>query len=246
MYCISNEIGKKVVSLYEMKNMGIVNNILFSSKTKKAKYLIIVDEEEEFNRYVVDMKSIYSFGSDIITLKNSACLQPYENLELEISGYYNPIFDTIITVNGKNMGFIKDVVLSKDYNISHMITNDDQKIMPKDCLCFNHHNLILKEKEGLSSLASFKPNKVIAIPEDASSRLVTTLSVNQPATAKSSTILPNKAITNFSFLIGRNISKNILSSNGELLFKQDTTINSLTIDKARTFGKLKELMEASH
>lgn len=245
MYSISNEIGKNVISLYEMKKVGIINNILFSNKTRKAKYLIIVDEEDDYKRYVVDIKQVYSFGNDIITLKNSTCLHSYENLELEISGYYNPIFDTIITLNGKNIGFIKDVSLTNTYSINYMTTDSGQKIQIKDILCFNHHALILKEK-GVTTLAQFKPTKTIQIPEECTNQLVTTLQVGSAKPAEQNTILPNKAITNYHFLIGRIVKRNILAYNGDLLIKENTQINSSIIDKARTFGKLKELMEASH
>lgn len=244
MYCISNEIGKNVISLYEMKKVGVVNNILFSNKTRKAKYLIIVNEEEDYKRYVVDIKQVFSFGNDFITLKNCTCLQSFENLELEISGYYNPIFDTIITLNGKNMGFIKDVTLTSTYAIHDMIDNNGQKLQIKDILCFNHHALILKEK-GMTTLAPFKPTKTIEIPEESTRQLVTTLEVASNTPTQPSTILPNKAITNYHFLIGRIVKKNILAGNGELLIKENTKINSIVIDKARTFGKLKELMEVS-
>ena len=247
MYYISNEIGKKIFSLYDMKQVGVITNILFSNKTKKATYMIVVNEEEDFHRFVIPMKHIYQLGHDVVTIKNTSCMQPYENLDLEISGYYNPIFDTIIDGYGNNYGYIKDVLLSKGYKIVNFI-NDKNEILPLDnIVCFTHQTILYKEKETTLHRSQFRPRKHIDfeyVPE----QKVTIQEVTQPATqtiSNHTTILPNKTIANYNFLINRIVKKNILASNGDVLIKENSRISSIVIDKARMFGKLKELMEFS-
>lgn len=234
MYFISNEIGKPVTSLFEMKTVGIVTNILFCNKTKKAKYLIIT-EEDDYQQFVISVDAIFHFGEDYVTIKNVSALQPYENLMLEISGYFNPIFDKIISPYGKYFGFVKDISINRCYKISHFVDNLDNIINLKDIVCFNHHTVLVKDKQKFT-LAQMKPKSIQDI-KPITEQIVT---ISQPPLKT-----PTKTITNYNFLIDRIVNKNIIANNGDLLIKKDTRVNSQTIDKARTFGKLKELVEYS-
>jgi len=56
---------------------------------------------------------------------------------------------------------------------------------------------------------------------------------------------PKRIITDYRFLLNRMLSDNIILSNGEVLIRKGSKINSKIIEKARTFGKLVELTQKS-
>ena len=55
------------------------------------------------------------------------------------------------------------------------------------------------------------------------------------------TQVPPRIISDYNFLLGRNITENIYSYNGELIAYKDTPVTVAIVDKARTSGKLLEL-----
>lgn len=65
---ISELISKPVISLYNCKLEGIVENIIFNKYNKVVKYFIVFNEEDDV-KYILDVKDIQNTKSDAITIK---------------------------------------------------------------------------------------------------------------------------------------------------------------------------------
>ena len=62
---------------------------------------------------------------------------------------------------------------------------------------------------------------------------------------KNNTILPQRTVANFNFLLNRKVSKNIVNFNGEIIIKENQIINSKVLDIAKNNGKIRELTKYS-
>lgn len=117
----------------------------------------------------------------------------------------------IITEKGKICGILSDLMLSKDFKITKIITNG-KNIANAEILSISEDNLIIKKT---SKQPSVKQTKLC---ED---KMITTVS-------------------NYSFLIGRILQKD-LHTNGQIVLKAGTKICKTDIDTAVRYGKLIDL-----
>ena len=93
-------------------------------------------------------------------------------------------------------------------------------------------------------IAKFRPNFRLekSITQSDSSK-VTILTNTKQETSQD--IQNNKIITDFRFLIGRILNKDILALNGEIIAKNGNVINKDIVNKASYYGKLVEIARYS-
>ncbi len=220
-------ISLPVVSLYDQKQVGVVTNILVNT-SKKITALVIVDEEQ-YNSYIIYTKDIYALGHAAVIVKNSSMLQLQSNVELSLTKLCSPIRQIIVDVNGDYFGQVTNLEFDNKFQILSVNSFDQKFTANMIHLC--SHMVVVCEKKF--SVNKFKPNsKITANIKPADLPMVNILSTQ---------ILPKREVTNYSYLIGKIVTKDILNINGEVIVKQNTKINSFVLDKVKNFGKLKEL-----
>lgn len=231
---VSNIISSYVVSVYNGQIEGIVNNILFNNK-KQAKYLVISQNDEQF--LVLETKDIYKTGEGAVIIKNSDVLSLMESSELKMKECFSPINSIVVSIDGNYIGHVSDIGLDNKYNIKNFIV-DGQVFDLNKVINISESAIIINTLDIKTNLSKFKSKTKIVIGNERITNQTVSVMSNQ-------TILPNRTMLNYNFLIGRKVSKDILNFNGEIIIKENQTVNSKVLDIARINGKLRELIKVS-
>lgn len=233
---VSNIISSYVVSIYDGQIEGIVSNILFNNK-KRAKYLIISQNDEQF--LVLDTKDIFKLGDGAVLIKNSNVLTLLENVELKTKECFSPINSIVVSIDGKLLGHVADIELDKKFNITNFVTSKNETINLSKTVNMSETAIICCDNGNKPKLSRFKQKKTIHFPSgEKLNEVVNILEKNE-------TILPNRTVVNYNFLVNRKVTKNILNFNGEIIIKENQIINSKILDIARINGKIRELTKYS-
>ncbi len=235
MLKVSNIISSYVVSVYNGQIEGVVSNILFNEK-KRAKYLIISQNDEQF--LVLDTAKIYKIGDGAVIVKNSNTLDLMASKELEIKNCFSPINSIVVSLNGNFLGYVSDIELDEKLNMKNFVVREGEVINLNNIVNISDSAIIISTDEKKPKLGNFKEKSKIQISLNNSNEIVNILE-------KPDTILPNRTVTNYNFLINRKVSKNILNFNGEVIIKENQIITSKILDIARINGKIRELTKYS-
>ena len=231
---VSNIISSYVVSVYNGQIEGIVSNILFNDK-KQAKYLIISQNDEQF--LALETKKIYKTGNGAIIIKNNDVLELMESVEYRLKEYFSPINSIVVSIDGNYLGHVSDIELDDKYNIQNFIV-DGQSYALNKVVNISESVIIINTLNKPQKLANFRSKNKIVISRKKKKNQTVNVMENQ-------TILPNRTIVNYNFLIGRKVSKDILNFNGEIIIKENQIVNSKILDIARINGKIRELTKVS-
>lgn len=255
MLNISKLISLPVISVYDGQIVGIVKNILFSPKKLKAAYAQILSDDENIEM-ILQFKNIYKIGDDAILIKNKHVLELYLEKENQLKNYYNPITCPLFSVSGVFISNVKDITIDDKYNIINIETYLSNIIKVASLLNFSNNCTILHDSDKKYKLGNFKQRKTIKILEN--ERKVTLQqnleedSINlddiKNLTSENNVLKvqqPSKLIADYRFLINRKVKKTLLTSNGELIIKENDIITKHVIEFARKNGKLVELTHYS-
>lgn len=237
MWKVSNIISSYVVSVFNGQIEGVVSNILFNEK-RHAKYLIISQNDEQF--WVLDTANIFKLGDGAVIIKNSDCLNLMASKELEIKNCFSPINSIVVSLNGNFLGYVTDIELDEKFNILSFSSTNKNAVSLNEII--NLSESVIITTHGVNNkpkLSRFKTKQQInKIQPKSDTRVVSALT-------EPDTILPNRTVTNYNFLINRKVSKNIVNFNGEIIIKENQIINSKVLDIARINGKIRELTKYS-
>ena len=231
---VSNIISSYVVSVYNGQIEGIVSNILFNDK-KQAKYLIISQNDEQF--LALETKKIYKTGNGAIIIKNNDVLELMESVEYRLKEYFSPINSIVVSIDGNYLGHVSDIELDDKYNKQNFIV-DGQSYALNKAVNISESVIIINTLNKPQKLANFRSKNKLVISSEKIKNQTVNVMENQ-------TILPNRTIVNYNFLIGRKVSKDILNFNGEIIIKENQIVNSKILDIARINGKIRELTKVS-
>jgi len=244
MISLSQIINKKVISVFECEELGNISGI-YVDKKLKCNYLVI---NKDNMQWLLKPNTIL-YINDVIIIKNKSFVNLKDNLTLALANQSTLLNSYVYNVEGNYMGIIKDVYFSKGYNTDLIILDNNEQIMTRNILNIAN-NMCIISTDTPHKISNFRPK---SIPNHKQTKLLDTLVETCKAPEK---IIPEKinppptAIstqTNFDYskLLGRKINKNIISSNGEILFKAQTYITKDCIKKIKTFGKLYEILKFS-
>lgn len=242
MFKISNIISMPVISIYEGEFQGIIYNIMFDFKNKKCKYLCILNEEEGIQK-VLKLSDIYLVGDECIFIKN--------NSVLELECIYNmdminstPLNSKCYNMNGKMIGTSIDILLDKKFNLQSIILNNGESINSNQIV--NMSNSIILSNQSPINISKFKPKQKTYIDNIAENKVVLLSPTKKTNIIQEKTNnTQNKIITDFGFLIGRKLNKDITAINGEIIAKNGNTITKEIVHKASFYGKLAEITRYS-
>lgn len=247
----SEIISKKVISIYEAKFIGIIEDILINKRSHKLMYLKIYDELND-TYFLLNIKNIYSFGKSAVLIRNASLLHLAENLESVKKDGYNPLNTLVLNLQGEEIGTICDITFSNKFIAeSAVISGHSEQIHIKDFLNIGKDVSIINSSIS-KKLFHFSPKKKMPRATDYKVNIIS----NNPVAIETEEEQekeqeaevhgqPKRIITDYKFLLNRKITDNIYLSNGELLLKKNSTINAESITKARLNGKLVELTQKS-
>lgn len=238
MINVSQLISLPLISIYDGQILGIIKNVKFNPKTNKATYAEILCEEEDSNK-VLNLKNVYKFGENTVLIKNKEILELFEEKELELTTLYNPITCPIFSIDGKFIGSVNDIELNKNLEINKIKICNDQEFQKHQILNFSNNCLILNCEDKKHKLCNFKSKQNISSFKIENKVEIQTLTNNNQESQTNTK--PHRVITDYRFLLNRNIIKNIYSPNGELIAKENSKVTAKIIETARSCGKLIEL-----
>lgn len=239
---ISEIISSNVISLYEGEELGYAYNIAFDYKTKKCKYLYILNEEENLIN-IAKFCDIYKIGIDCIYIKNSSLIELENNNECDLTRCKSPLNLKIYDACGKYLGVCHDIEIDDNNSIISLILNEEKKIEADKII--NIGSVIIVGDKKIS-LSKFKPDKLIKIAKTPREEKVAILDKEVEPIPKAKDSTPqNKIITDSRFLMGRKIIQDVIAFNGEMIARCGTTINKDILNKASLYGKLIEIARFS-
>ena len=223
-------ISLPVINIYDTKIEGIIEKIYINSITKKIEQLIVYNEDSDTYKTVL-FSQIYKIGSESIFIKNSSKITLSENLQPLPDHFVFPINAKCYNFEGAFMGSFQDAHIVKNAISSITINN---KHYSSSSIIAMSNNLILISQNSHVKISNFQPTKKI--------KKHTSNNNEEPRVNILNSLQPNKEITNYNFLINRVITKDIKNSTGEIIASKDTFITTKTINKLRSYRKLKELV----
>lgn len=240
MNYISDIISTPVISLYEGDYIGIIYNIMFDYKQKKCNYACIINDEDSIP-HLIKFKDIFKIGKSCIYIKNKSVLNLELNCDKEIEGNANPLNLKVFDLECNYLGTSHDIIIDENYYLSKIILNNGKEINKDDIFNIGKSAIIIGNSK--ISIQKLKPLQKV-IKQEKSEQKVVILSdfIEQSNLEKTQN---NKIITDFRFLIGRILNKDILALNGELIAKKNSVITKDLINKASHFGKLVEITRYS-
>lgn len=248
MYKISEIISSPVISLYESEFQGTIYNIIFDCKTLKCKFLCVLNEEDNIEKFI-DLNNIYKVGKNCVFIKNISLIELKSNFDYHVCNHSSLINLPIYDLNGNYIGIVSDIELDNKFNLEKIYLNNEQFIEHNKLLNFGKTIILISDIS--INLTKFKPklktinknqnsNKVIILSQSPTFTTNPKLSYNATQNNQN-----NKIITDYHFLINRTITKDILALNGELVAKQNSKITKEIINKASLYGKLIEVARHS-
>lgn len=241
MIKLSEIISSPVISLYESEFQGIVYNAVFDAKQKKCKYLCILKEEEGIQR-LLQSNDIFLVGDECLFIKNNSMLELQYNFDSNISTYFNPLNLPVYNMDGKMLGTSTDVIVDEKLNIIAIELNNGESI-PAQYICNLGKNIILTNEKRVN-ISRFKPKTINTTQKIKHDHKVVILSPT-PKQDQQNNHGTEKIVTDFKFLIGRSLIKDILANNGEIIAKNGTLLTKDIINKASLYGKLVEITRYS-
>lgn len=236
---ISLLIGKPVVSIFDGNLEGYVLSVLFDKKMNKLQWIVFFDDETQEEK-IVEAKSIYRIGQDAIMTKNTQNILLMDTLQ---DGGINIIGYSFFDIKGKLLNKISDVEIDENYKCKSIILKDNTSINQSEILSIGKSVVI--KKDAKVKLSNFCPK--VRIRSTKKDEQINVQIQEKPENI--STVvnpIPKKILTsNYNFLIGRKLGKNIYSDAGNLIAKINTKITSQTIDFASKNGKLRDLTVCS-
>lgn len=247
MNLLSEIVSKPVLNLYSGKIEGTVKNVCFNECYKKIQSLNIFDEEEE--EYILNANKIYNIGKNSIVIKNNEAL--ILSINQEECNENNPINLEVYSTSGNYLGRLVDIELNEKFEVENFITTE-QKIEYKKIVNVGQ-NIIINDTDKQIKLCNLKPKQIKQ--KNVELQNVTIMpKISEPTLEQAEEIvedkksykinaepLPQKAVGNTNFLIGRKALKTIYGINNEVIIKKDTLINAKNLENAKKHSKLVEL-----
>lgn len=241
MYKISNIISTPIISLYEGEDLGIIYNILFDTKTKKCKYLCVLNEIENVEKSL-EINDIYQIGKDCIFVKNNT------NLELKCNNDHNyftcisAINLNVFDINGVLLGKCIDIELDNKFSIENIILNNNTSIPASRIINLGKSVIIISEKT--IRINKFKPKQELHAFNQNDKVYILNVQEQTPSNTKLQTS-NNKIIIENNMLKNRIATQDIIAYNGELIIRKGSQITQKTLTIASMYGKLIELTRYS-
>lgn len=240
MYKISDLISTPVISLFECEYLGIINNIYFDSKQKKCTYVCILNESENIKK-IIKIQDIYKIGKECVFVKNKSNINLKTDCDKELFNSFSLINLLVFNLEGLKLGISHDIIIDKNFNLDKIILNNSQELNSKEIFNISK-SMILISKSKISTL-KFKPKSNVIKQNIPNNKVII---LNKDKQEEKEPITNNeKIITDYRFLIGRKLLKDIQSFNGEVIAKKSTAISKDIIKKASLIGKLVEVARYS-
>lgn len=222
---LSNIIGLPVFSIYECQSVGYVLNVVLNHKLNKISHIIISDEDNE-TIYTINIYNIYKITSECLLIRNNTKLSVNQIKENSVMN------NIILTIDGQK-DYVKDVLIDQNYNIKS-IQGQKLNFGFLDVLCKQNNIILLKPNNPQIKRKNFRPRlKKVNIPKTDAHPVSILDNISRPTLIK---------VNNTAQTIGKHLSANLYSHQNEILAAKGSVVTQSTINIARQFGVLNQLI----
>lgn len=155
---VTEILSKPVISLVDSKTEGIIKSIVFDKSFKRAKWLVLFDNNEHLEDKALSIQDIYSLGENAVVIKNADILNLYLSCT-KTDEVCLPINNNVYTTKGKFLGSVKDLVLNDKYYIEKLILENEQEVDIKNILASGEDAVIVQADNENVNIANFKRKK---------------------------------------------------------------------------------------
>lgn len=155
---VTEILSKPVISLVDSKTEGIIKSIVFDKSFKRAKWLVLFDNNEHLEDKALSIQDIYSLGENAVVIKNADILNLYLSCT-KTDEVCLPINNSVYTTKGKFLGHVKDLVLNDKYYIEKLILENEQEVDIKNILASGEDAVIVQADNENINIANFKRKK---------------------------------------------------------------------------------------
>lgn len=255
----SELITKPVISLYDSTVEGVIITARFSKNIKKIQSFIVEsnNDYDAIDEYELESKDIYKVGQDAIMIKNNYKL----NFNTSADKMDSPINYTIYTTSGNRLGKVQDLELDKNFYITKYICENTEIEASKVANIKNGVILVNTDDCNIKT-SKFKPKTqniqlqntsqdqiaiIMPIKEDIIEEVKEEYAEQQPeqyiVEQEQNVIngtIPRLVSQDYT-LVGKTITQNIITANGEVIARRGNVITPSTINLASMHQKLREL-----
>ncbi len=231
----SNIKNKMVVSISTANELGVVKGVYIEKATKAPFYLGIEKEDTE---KVLKIKDVFCHN-DIITILKDDMVAPIEGEQQYV---FVDIGAEIYDVKAFHIGALTDIKLTPTSPNACLISKEYAVRMQKIVGLQSRIIIVNTQRKQLQKRLPAPQTMVLPRAEEPlalSPSQPDTLA--QPAVHQASFAPKEKVISNYNFLLGRRVLRDIIGINQELLVKKDTIITPRHIAQAKQIGKLIDL-----
>jgi uncharacterized protein YrrD len=237
-------VGLPVLSITEVTTLGKIENLLINPNSGSVDYLIIEPKQWYMERRLISFKDVVSIGQDALTTETGSNLTNVTSVPAAIdllNKSVEVVGSKVITQKGRISGSIDEISIDEETG----------KIVACSWIPGNN-----KKKPGFfpASLVITFGKGMLVVEEDFEAAVVENIEETESENNKADAAedmdeaLPdNKDPLNLfeekqkQYLIGRTVTANILSDDGETIAEQDQKITKEILDKAVEADKFVEL-----
>ena len=236
-----NLLQKPIISIFDCKNIGTCTNLIFNKNYK----CIYIETSYKDMKYFINVRDIVSAENDGILIKNLSNLLLNTSIDLEISNNFNISTAAIYLTNGTFMGNVKNILLDNKFYVSQIITDKDFQLEKNMIYNLSNEIILAKETQRKNNRYKYKPKSMPKSNTIYESLIVSTNANSIPTQSKTRKDNLDTYSKNISKILNRQITKDIFTTNGEIIAKSGSKITKECLKRAKTFGKLYELIKFS-
>lgn len=155
---VTEILSKPVISLVDSKTEGIIKSVVFDKSFKRAKWLVLFDNNEHLEDKALSIQDIYSLGENAVVIKNADILNLYLSCT-KTDEVCLPINNSVYTTKGKFLGNVKDIILNDKYYIEKIILSTSEEVETKNILASGDDAVIVQADNESVNIANFKRKK---------------------------------------------------------------------------------------
>jgi len=131
---ISEIISKQIISLYDAKIVGTVENIFLDEKLKNLKGFIVFEDENQ-DKKILFIEDLLSSNEDNLVIRNSSKLKEFTLFSTQ----NNPINKEVFSITGDYLGKIFEIELKNNKIVNFLSNKNNQiiKIFPEKIVSEN-------------------------------------------------------------------------------------------------------------
>ena len=223
---ISEIISKQVISLYDAKIEGTIENAFFNENFSRLKGFIVFNEREEASKRLY-VKDIYYTSNNNYIVKNSSVLSS-EVFEIVAN---NPVNKDCFSIFGESLGKIVDIILDGNI-VLKFSTSIGIEIKPSQ--------IVSVEDIVVVNTGSKKLLRSTFAPKQKKSDVKQIIVKIQEETKILPQIIPPRFIAKN--IVGAISKRTVLGYNNEIVIKKGEQITQKVLEKAKLHNVLNQLV----